>query len=129
MTEDFLEYVDSIQKEYCKKHKIGNRNFICYLELKSMDILTHEEFYVAKGRKSRLIIHHNKVWVDLTDYDIINIICGFDKELALKIVNRLKEGYNEEWTDFEFQIQGKKFRGKGINYKDFDFNKEVCCLV
>ena len=126
MTEDFLEYVDNIQKEYCEKHEIRNRNFICYLELKSIDILTHEKFYVAKSRKSRLLIHHNNIWVDLTDYDIIDIICSFDKELVLKIVDRFKAGYNKEWTDFEFEIQGKRFRGKGINYKDFDLDKEVC---
>lgn len=126
MIEDFLAYVDDIHKEYCKKHNIRNKNFICYLELKSIDILTHEEFYVAKSRKSRLLIHHNNIWVDLTDYDIISIICSFDKELALKILNSLKEGYNEKWTDFEFEIEGKKFHGKGINYKEFDLDKEVC---
>lgn len=128
MTENFLEYVDNIQKKYCEKHEIRNRNFICYLELKSIDILTHEEFYVAKSRKSRLLIHHNNIWVDLTDYDIIDIICSFDKELVLKIVDRFKAGYNKEWTDFEFEIQGKRFRGKGINYKDFDLDKEAVLL-
>lgn len=126
MIEDFLAYVDTIRKEYCKKHTIRNKSFICYLELKSIDILTHEKFYVAKSRKSRLLIHHNNVWVDLTDYDIINIICSFDKELALKIVNSLKKGYNEKWTDFEFEIEGKRFHGKGINYKDFDLDRGVC---
>lgn len=125
MVEDFLAYVDDIHKEYCKKHNIKNKNFICYLKLKSIDILTHEEFYVAKSGKSRLLICHNNIWVDLTDYDFINIICSFDQGLALKIVNSLKEGYNEKWTDFEFEIERKRFRGKGVNYKEFDLGKAV----
>jgi hypothetical protein len=125
MAEDFLEYVDNLHKTYCKKNKIRNRYFLCYLPLKSITIPTNEEFYVAKGGKSRLLINHNTVWVDLTDYDMIDIICSFDDELALKTLEKLKECYDGTWTDFEFGIQGERYIGKGINYEDFNLKMDI----
>lgn len=125
MAEDFLEDVDAIHKTYCKENKISNRYFICYLPLRSITIPTCEEFYVAKGGRSRLLINHNTIWVDLTDYDIIDIMCNFDDELALKMLDRLKECYDGKWTNFEFEIQGKRYTGKGVNYEDFDMKKEI----
>lgn len=125
MAEDFLEYVDIFHETYCKKNKIRNRYFICYLPLKSITIPTHEEFYVAKSGKSRLLINHNTVWADLTDYDIIDIICNFDDESVLKILNRLKEGYDGKWADFEFIIREQRYMGKGIDCEGFDLEKEI----
>lgn len=125
MAEDFLEYVDNLHKTYCKKNNIRNRYFIHYLPLKSITIPINEEFYVAKGGKSRLLINHDMVWVDLTDYDMIDIICSFDSELALRTLERLKECYYGIWTDFEFKIQEEIYIGKGINYEDFNLEMEI----
>jgi hypothetical protein len=65
------------------------------------------------------------VWVDLTDYDMIDIICSFDDELALKTLEKLKECYDGTWTDFEFDIQEERYIGKGINYEDFNLKMEI----
>ena len=116
MAEDFLEYIDELHKAYRMKNKIKNKYYIHYLPLKSITISTNEVFYIAKSGKSRLLINHNAVWVDLTDYDIINIVCGFDKKLVLKILDRLKECYDGIWTEFEFEVQEERYIGKGINY-------------
>lgn len=126
MAEDFLEYIDELHKAYRMKNKIKNKYYIHYLPLKSITISTNEVFYIAKSGKSRLLINHNAVWVDLTDYDIINIVCGFDEKLVLKILDRLKECYDGIWTEFEFEVQEERYIGKGINYEDFDLDMKVC---
>lgn len=126
MTEDFLEYIDELHNAYCRENKIKNKNFILYLPLKSITIPTDEEFYVAKSRKSRVLISHNSVCVDLTDYDIINIVCSLDKESILKILEKVETCYYNNWEDFEFSIKGKCYKGKGIDYKNLDIDIELC---
>lgn len=125
MGEDFLQYIDETHERYLKKNNIKNKYFIHYLKLKSIGISTYEKFYIAKSGKSRILIQHKKVWVDLTDYDIIDIICNLDTEQVLQIIDRLKECYKDNWTNFEFAIDEQKFGGKGIDYRGFDLNKEV----
>lgn len=126
MAEDFLEYIDELHNAYCRENKIKNKNFILYLPLKSITIPTDEEFYVAKSRKSRVLISHNSVCVDLTDYDIINIVCSLDKESILKILEKVETCYYNNWEDFEFSIKGKCYKGKGIDYKNLDMDIELC---
>ena len=58
MAEDFLKYIDELHKIYCKKNKIKNKNYIHYLRLNSITIFTSEKFYIAKSRKTRLLINH-----------------------------------------------------------------------
>ena len=98
MTEDFLEYIDELHNAYCRENKIKNKNFILYLPLKSITIPTDEEFYVAKSRKSRVLISHNSV----------------------------ETCYYNNWEDFEFSIKGKCYKGKGIDYKNLDMDIELC---
>lgn len=126
MAKDFLKYIDKVYKEYCGENKLKNRYYIYYLRLKSITISTNEIFYIAKSRKSRLLINHSKIWVDLTDYDIIDIVCSFNEKLVLKLLERLKECYNGIWTEFEFKVQEERYVGKGINYKDFDLDMQIC---
>lgn len=126
MAEDFLEYIDELHNAYCRENKIKNKNFILYLPLKSITIPTDEEFYIAKSRKSRVLISHNSVYVDLTDYDIINIVCRLDKESILKILEKVETCYYNNWEDFEFSIKGKCYKGKGIDHKNLDMDIELC---
>lgn len=126
MAKDFLEYIDELHNTYCKKNKIKNKNFILYLPLKSITIPTDEEFCVAKSRKSRVLISHNSVYVDLTDYDIINIVCSLDEKSISKILKKLESCYYNNWEDFEFSIERKCYKGKGIDYKNLDMDIELC---
>ena len=125
MAEDFLEYVDDIHKTYREKNNISNKYFTHYIPLRSITIPAKEKFYIAKGMKSRVLINHNAVWVDLTDYDMIDIICGLDDGTALKLLEELKKCYNGIWTDFEFKVRKEIYTGKGIDYRVFNLKKKI----
>lgn len=125
MEEDFLEYIDELHNIYRKKNRIRNRKFILYLPIKSITIPTNENFFIAKSGKSRLLINHNSVWVDLTDYDIISIVCSLDKKLILKVLDELEACYCDKWAYFEFSVEGKSYIGKGINYKNLDMDTKL----
>lgn len=126
MEKDFLEDIDELHNTYCRENEIKNKNFILYLPLKSITIPTDEEFCVAKSRKSRVLISHNSVYVDLTDYDIINIVCSLDEKSISKILRKLENCYYNTWEDFEFSIERKCYKGKGIDYKNLDMDIELC---
>ena len=125
MAEDFLEYIDELHDTYRKVNKISNKYFIIYLPLKSITIPTNEVFCVAKSMKSRVLIKHNSVFVDLTDYDIISIVCNLDEKQILKILEELEACYFNRWKGFDFYINGNSYKGKGIDYRKFDIKIEL----
>mgnify|MGYP000680048310 FL=1 len=66
------------------------------------------------------------MYVDLTDYDIINIVCSLDEKSISKILRKLENCYYNNWEDFEFSIERKCYKGKGIDYKNLDMDIELC---
>lgn len=62
----------------------------------------------------------NSIRVDLTDYDIIHIICSRSEEFIDMILGDLKKVYQETYNDFSFKIDEKIFNGVGIEYKKYN---------
>lgn len=125
MEKDFLEFLDNKQQSYLERYRIKNRWFIDYSILESTDLETEEQFFIAKGRKSRILIKHNNIWVDLTDYDLIYIFSNMNKKTVKILLSELKEGYKENWSNFNFKIGSEEFQGKGIDYSKFELDEEV----
>lgn len=122
---DFLGYLDTKKIEYQREHNISNKEYICYFLLEPIGLFVNEKFYVAKGKKSRVLIYHNRIWVDLTDYDIIDIICKLDESDAIKFLDGFKACYAGEWTEFSFKINGTVFKGKGLKYNEYNLQKKI----
>lgn len=125
MQVDFLRYLDTKKTEYQSRHSIKNKGFICYFSLEPIGLSVNEKFYVAKGNKSRILVCHNKIWVDLTDYDIIDVICKLDESDARKFLDGFKSCYSGKWTEFSFKIKDTEFKGKGLNYSEYDLQKKI----
>lgn len=125
MRRDFLRFLDEKQRRYVKRNGIENKGFLDYIVLKSGDLSLEKHFFIAKGEKSRILIEHNRVWVDLTDYDLIDLFCGMEEKTVKILLSDLKKGYGGEWTDFKFKVGARNFRGSGIDYKNYDLDAEV----
>lgn len=125
MDKDFLGFLDTKQLNYIQKNGIKNKWFIDYTLLESRDLVLEKQYYIAKAQKSRVLINHSNIWVDLTDYDMINIFCKMKEETATSLLAQLKEGYNGNWSSFSFEIDSVAFKGLGVNYKKFNLNEEI----
>lgn len=96
MDKDFLKYLDEKHEDIRKKKKISNRDYIDYSKLVSIGVSTSQKFFVAKGIKSRILINHNNIWIDLTDYDIIHIICELEDDVARNLLEGLIKFYGDK---------------------------------
>lgn len=63
-----------------------------------------ETYFIAKSRKSRILLMHNDIWVDLTDYDLISLFCKMDETTVERLLCDLKEGYEGSWKPFRFLV-------------------------
>lgn len=125
MDKDFLKYLDEKHEDIRKKKKISNKDYIDYSRLVSIGVNTSQKFFVAKGIKSRILINHNNIWIDLTDYDIIHIICELEDDVAQRLLEGLIKFYNDKREEFYFKIDEREFCGKGLSYKGYDLEKII----
>lgn len=125
MKNDFLQYLDKKQRNWIKKNHIENSKFIDYTELESGDLNLEETYYIAKSRKARILLMHEDIWIDLTDYDLIWLFCKMDDNTVKRLLCDLKEGYEGHWKAFRFQLDHQDFKGVGIDYNNYELSREV----
>lgn len=122
---DFLRYLDEKQRKWINNENIENSQFIDYTVLESTDLNLDETFFIAKSRKARILIMHNDIWVDLTDYDLIYLFCKMDEKTVKRLLCDLKEGYKDNWVPFRFKMDSKNFEGYGIDYNNYELGRVV----
>lgn len=125
MKNDFLQYLDEKQSSWIRNHNIENSQFIDYTVLESGDLDLEEVFFIAKSRKSRILLMHENIWIDLTDYDLISLFCNMDETTVKRLLCDLKEGYEDRWKPFRFRIDHQDFEGCGIDYHHYELSTEV----
>lgn len=125
MEKDFLKYLDEKQRKWIRSHHIENSRFIDYTALESGDLSLDETYFIAKSRKSRILLMHNDIWVDLTDYDLISLFCRMDETTVERLLCDLKEGYEGSWKPFRFLVDHRAFEGCGIDYANYELGREV----
>lgn len=120
MEEDFLQYLDEKYMEKKNRAGIRNTDYIMYFALQPVAVDVREQFKIAKSRKSRILVAHGKIFVDLTDYDIISIISGLGEDTVNQLLRELSAGYEGRWSSYKFRIADVEYEGKGIDYSTFN---------
>lgn len=113
--EDFLVYLDKQRSEYIFSNSISNKNFLLYFPLEAVDLHNKDTFICCKGVKTRILSCYKSIRVDLTDYEIIYMICKLDEEIRSKILIDLFKIYDKQYSDFKFKLNGIEFSGIGLD--------------
>ncbi len=115
---NFLEYIDAVYSETRKNLNISSENdeFSCFIPIKPLRYSTKCEFLIKKQKHSKLFVVIGTQRVYLSDINIIKVVLSLDDDKIRWFIEQFCNLYVKNNDSFLFEVNGKKFKGTGIEF-------------